>query len=96
MIVGVLLALTYPGGGEGALFRGSASVQGLCNKGDRLAVLLLPLTMVFVFSATNVFVVAPKTISLQWKLQVGTLTRGFGPRCMRIGKVMLHMIRIRS
>ncbi len=74
MIVSILLALTYPGGHEkDALFPGSASVQGLFDGGDRLTV-LLPLTMMFVFSATNVLYVAPKTISTMWKLQLGALT----------------------
>ncbi|MDI1492726.1 MAG: hypothetical protein OHK93_004508 [Ramalina farinacea] len=79
MIVSILLALTYPGGRQGdTLFPGSASVQGLFDGGDRLTI-LLPLTMMFVFSATNVMYVAPKTISTMWKLQLGALAACLGP-----------------
>ena len=73
MVVSVLLALTYPGeDGKAAFFHGSASVRGLVDGGDYLTV-LLPLTMMFLFSATNVLWVAPMTISSMWKLQLGTL-----------------------
>ena len=73
MVVSVLLALTYPGGdGKAALFHGSASVCGLVDGGDHLTV-LLPLTMMFLFSATNVLWVAPMTIKTMWKLHVGTV-----------------------
>lgn len=80
LIVSVLLVLTYPGNGDDVPFRGSASVQGLFDTGDRLTV-MLPLTMMFVFSAANVFVVAPKTIRTMWKrLHMGTLRRYFSLR----------------
>ena len=73
MVVSVLLALTYPGSdGKAALFHGSPSVRGLVDGGDYLTV-LLPLTMMFLFSATNVLWVAPETIASMWKLQVGVL-----------------------
>lgn len=73
MVVSLLLALTYPGGdGSAALFHGSASVRGLVNGGDYLTV-LLPLSMMFLFSATNVLWVAPMTIKTMWKLHVGML-----------------------
>ena len=76
MIVSILLALTYPGGHakEATLFSGAASLAGVVDKDHRLTV-LLPLTMMFIFSATNVVFVAPKTISTMWKLHVGMLTR---------------------
>ena len=71
MIVSILLALTYPGGnGKGALFPGSASVQGVFGADDRLTV-SLPLALMFAFSAANVVYVAPNTISTMWKLHLG-------------------------
>ena len=87
MIVSVLLALTYPGGSSAAaataagkqgetalLFHGSASLQGLTFVGgegkDRFSA-LVPLGIMFVFSATNVLFVAPGTIRMMWKLQLG-------------------------
>ena len=73
MIVSVLLAISYPGGdGKADLFRGSASVRGLLDGGDHLTV-LLPLALMFLFSATNVLWVAPMTIKTMWKLHVGML-----------------------
>ena len=73
MVASVLLALTYPGrAGKAALFHGSASVRGLVDGGDHLTV-LLPLMMMFLFSATNVLWVAPMTIKTMWKLQLGML-----------------------
>lgn len=80
MIGSVLLALTYPGGGgEAALFRGSASVPGLIYEADRQTV-TLPLTMMFVSSALNALVVIPKTVNIMWKVHVGTLIEtGSGP-----------------
>ena len=71
MLVTLLLAFTYPGGaGKSALFHGSASLKGLIYEAD-FSTTLLPLTMMFVFSATNVLFVAPRTISTMWKLHVG-------------------------
>lgn len=79
MVVSVLLALTYPGRGEAALFRGSASLQGVFDEGDRLTV-MLPLTMMIVSSAINAFVLVPTTIRIMWKMHVGTLARWLSPR----------------
>lgn len=73
MITSLLLALTYPGGAiteTSNLFPGSASLKGLLDGGEHLTV-LLPLTLMFVFPAINVLVLAPKTIGLMWKLQIG-------------------------
>ena len=75
MIASVLLALTYPGGGgKAALSRGSASVPGLIYESDRSTV-MLPLTTMVVVSAANALFVIPKTVSIMWKLHVGTLMR---------------------
>lgn len=72
MIASLLLALTYPGGGaEDAPFRGSASAQGLLDADNRSTV-LLPLATMVVLSTANALAVVPKTISLMWKLHVGT------------------------
>lgn len=78
MVVSVLLALTYPGG-DGALFHGSASVRGLFDgDGKDRVTALLPLGMMFVFSAANVVFVAPRTIRMMWKLQLGMMAIGSG------------------
>ena len=84
MLVSVLLVLTYPGGGgKGALFHGSASIQGVFDEDDRSSV-LLPLMAMFVFSGTNVLLVAPKTIGFQHKVAAGTRTRSINPECIRV------------
>ena len=87
MIVSVLLALTYPGGsGKGALFPGSASVQGLFGgvEDHRLTV-LLPLALMFAFSAVNVVYVAPQTIGTMWKLHLGMFNEEMMMALVRIG-----------
>ena len=85
LLVSVLLALTYPGdGGKGALFfHGSASVQGVFDKDERLSV-LWPLMAMFVFSGTNVLFVAPRTISFQHKVAAGTWTRSINLACIKL------------
>ena len=83
MVVSILLALTYPGGDRSAaLFHGSASMRGLVDGGDYLT-RLLPLSLMFLFSATNVLWVAPMTIKTMWKLHVGMLKIWPCCRCMR-------------
>ena len=84
LLVSVLLALTYPGGGgKGALFHGSASVQGVFDKDEGLSV-LLPLMAMFVFSGTNVLFVAPWTISFQRKVAAGTWTGSNNLDCIKL------------
>lgn len=98
MVASLLLALTYPGGGigggTGALFRGAASARGVLETEDRWAV-LLPLGTMLVLSTANEMVVVPKTISLMWKLHVGTFFDKMGS-VMSHGRWLLILIAIRN
>ena len=84
LLVSVLLVVTYPGGsGKGAVFRGSGSLQGVFEKGDRLSV-LVPLMGMVVFSGMNVVFVGPRTIALQYRVVAGRWTSFVDCECVRV------------